>query len=241
MNFPDDSIGGRFRPRGWSLTTGFPCPRNTPVRSVLLSVLIAAFVVGDFRQAAAQGDGRVPQSVLDQAEVATRAMGQQVLQGNFRITLERMYPRWKKRAAKKLQGGQVELARRLAEIPKEMARQGISMLNYEVRKPTRAHEVVLLRGEDKEGQPINMYLEWLVFVPTRAEYRVIDPKTRLPRKIETLGFQVAVNKKGTPDWYFIDGRNCSIADLRSFFPSLPRDQKLLGLPQVGGGEIRREP
>jgi len=210
------------------------------VRSVLLSLLVVALVGGETRQAAAQRAGRVPQSVLDQAEAATRAMGQQVLQGNFRVALDRMYPRWKKRAAKKLQGGQVELARRLAEIPKEMARQGISMLKYEVRKPTSAHEVVLLRGEDKEGRPINMYLEWLVFVPTRAEYRVIDPKTRLPRKIETLGFQVAVKKKGTPDWHFIDGRNCSIADLRSFFPGLPEDQKLLGLPQVGGGEIGRE-
>ena len=76
-----------------------------------MSLLITAFVVGETRQAAAQGTGRVPQSVLDQAEAATRAMGQQVLQGNFRVALERMYPRWKKRAAKKLQGGQVELAR----------------------------------------------------------------------------------------------------------------------------------
>lgn len=188
----------------------------------------------------AQGSDKVPQSVLDQAEAATRAMGQQVLQGNFKVALDRMYPRWRKRAAKKLQGGQAELAERLAEIPKEMARQGISMLKYEVQKPTSAHEVVLLRGEDKEGRPIKMYLEWIVFVPTRAEYRVIDPATRLPRKIETRGFQIAVNKKGTPNWHFIDGRNCSVPDLRSFFPSLPEDQELLGLPEVGGGEIRQE-
>mgnify|MGYP004360290673 CR=1 FL=1 len=203
-------------------------------------LLTAVFLQGGVLVVEAQGASKVPQSVLDQAEAATRTMGQQVLQGNFRVALDRMYPRWKKRAAKKLQGGQAELAKRLAEIPKEMARQGISMLNYEVQKPTSAHEVVLLRGEDKEGRPIRMYLEWLVFVPTRAEYRVIDPTTRLPRKIETTGFQIAVNKKGTPDWHFIDGRNCSIADLRSFFPSLPENQKLLGLPEVGGGEVELE-
>ncbi len=203
-------------------------------------LITAAFLQGGVLVAEAQGARKVPQSVLDQAEAATRAMGQQVLQGNFRVALDRMYPRWKKRAAKKLQGGQDELAKRLAEIPREMARQGISMLKYEVQKPTSAHEVVLLRGVDKGGRPIKMYLEWLVFVPTRAEYRVIDPTTRLPRKIETLGFQVAVNKKGTADWHFIDGRNCSLADLRSFFPSLPENQKLLGLPEVGGGEVESE-
>ncbi len=181
--------------------------------------------------------GKIPQLVLDKAELATRAMGQQVLEGNFRVALDRMYPRWKKRAAKKLAGGEGELARRLAEIPKEMTRQGISMLKYEVQKPTSAHEVVLLRGEDRQGKAVQMYLEWLVFVPTRAEYRIIDPKTRLARKIETLGFQIALNKKGTPDWYFIDGRNCTITDLRSFFPGLPDNQKLLGMPKVGGGEI----
>ncbi len=204
-----------------------------PVRNVFL-LLAVVFMGGAPLLVKA---GKVPQSVLDKAELATRAMGQQVLEGNFRIALDRMYPRWKKRAAKKLPGGEDELARRLAEIPKEMARQGISMLKYEVQKPISAHEVVLLRGEDKQGKAIQMYLEWLVFVPTRAEYRIIDPETRLARKIETLGFQIALNKKGTSDWYFIDGRNCTIADLRSFFPGLPENQELLGLPKIGGGEI----
>ena len=217
------------------LTRGFSCLRSIPVRNgLLLLFLIVASTGGAISIAEA---GKVPQSVLDKAELATRAMGQQVLEGNFGVALERMYPRWKKRAAKKLPGGEGELARRLAEIPKEMARQGISMLKYEVQKPTSAHEVVLLRGEDRQGKAVQMYLEWLVFVPTRAEYRVIDPETRLARKIETLGFQIALNKKGTPEWYFIDGRNCTIADLRSFFPGLPQNQKLLGLPKVGGGEI----
>lgn len=201
---------------------------------LLLLFLIVASTGGAISIAEA---GKVPQSVLDKAELATRAMGQQVLEGNFGVALDRMYPRWKKRAAKKLPGGEAELARRLAEIPKEMARQGISMLKYEVQKPTSAHEVVLLRGEDRQGKAVQMYLEWLVFVPTRAEYRIIDPETRLARRIETLGFQIALNKKGTPEWYFIDGRNCTIADLRSFFPGLPENQKLLGLPKVGGGEI----
>ena len=179
----------------------------------------------------------MPKEVLDQAVAATREMGQQVLRGDYGVALDRMYPRWKNRAAKRLAGGQTELARRLAEIPSQMAKQGISMLKYEVGEPTGAHEVVLLRTKDESGNDVKMYLEWLVFVPTRAEYRIIDPQTRLARRIETKGFQVAVNKKGTADWYFIDGRNCSITDLRSFFPGLPEDLGLLGIPKVGGAEL----
>ena len=83
-----------------------------------------------------------------------------------------------------------------------------------------------------------MYLEWLVFVPTRAEYRVIDPATRVPKRIERWGYQVAIVKKGTSDWYFIDGSNLTKTELRSFFPRLPTNQELLGLPKVGGAELK---
>ena len=209
--------------------------QNWVVSRTLLMLLMLALIGGG--SARSQKTGKVPPEVLNQAVIATRAMGQQILRGDYSVALERMYPRWRNRAAKKLPGGQSELARRLAEIPAEMAKQGISMLKYEVGKPAGAHEVVLLRGKDRLGKEVQMYLEWLVFVPTRAEYRIIDPQTRLARRIETRGFQVVVKKKGTADWYFIDGRNCSLADLRSFFPGLPEDPVLLGMPEVGGGEL----
>ena len=136
--------------------------------------LIAVFAVGLGLPVGGQTKRKVPQAVLDQAETATRNLGQQVVRGTHAFALPRKNPRWKKRAAKKLQGGEAELERRLDEIPRQMARQGITMLKYEVKKPVVGHEVVLLRGEDKAGRPIQMFLEWLVFVPTRAEYRVID-------------------------------------------------------------------
>ena len=221
-----------------SLTSGRDCSMDTPVRGFFFPMLVAVFFVGSGFLVVGQTQRKVPQTVLDQAEAATRDLGKQVILGNHAVALERMYPRWKKRAAKKLRGGKAELAQRLEEIPRQMARQGITMLRYEVKKPVTAHEVVLLRGEDKAGRPIQMFLEWLVFVPTRAEYRVIDPQTSLSRRVETFGYQIAVNKKGTADWHFIDGRNLTIANLRSFFPSLPENPKLLGLPKVGGGEIK---
>ena len=126
----------------------------------------------------------------------------------------------------------------MTDLPKVMQQQGITMLKYDVLKPKIGHEVFKGRGVDKNGLPIEIFLEWLVFVPTRAEYRVIDPSTRLSKRVETFGYQVAVVKKGTNDWYFIEGRNLTVPQLRRFFPNLPDDQKLLGLPKVGGGEIK---
>ena len=212
-------------------------PQNPPVSRTLLMLLGVALLGGAGFAANPQSTGKVPKEVLDRAVAATRAMGKQVLMGNYGVALDRMYPRWKNRAAKRLAGGQAELARRLAEIPSQMAKQGISLLKYEVGEPTGAHEVVLLRTKDESGNDVKRYLEWLVFVPTRAEYRIIDPETRLARRIETKGFQVAVNRKGSAAWHFIDGRNCSIADLRSFFPGLPENLGLLGIPKVGGAEL----
>ena len=90
--------------------------------------LIAVFAVGLGLPVGGQTKRKVPQAVLDQAETATRNLGQQVVRGNHAFALQRMYPRWKKRAAKKLQGGEAELERRLDEIPRQMARQGITML-----------------------------------------------------------------------------------------------------------------
>lgn len=208
------------------------------MRIVVLPLLSLALLVGWAPALRGQTVKPLPKSVLDGAEAATRILSQQVMKGNFSFAVQRMYPRWKDRAAKKLKGGQAELLKRMMELPKVMQKQGITMLKYEVLKPTMGHEVFLGRGVNGVGQPVQMYLEWLVFVPTRAEYQVIDPRTRLTKRVETRGYQVAVVKKGTSDWYFIEGRNLTVPQLRSFFPGLPNDQKLLGLPEVGGGEIK---
>lgn len=222
------------------------------MRSVLCSLLVLVALLGGAHLGRAQ---TVPQSVLDQAEAATKILGQQVLKGNFSFSFQRMYPRCKKRAAirlaskdRSLRGkseeekeriGAAKLVKKLAEIPAQMQKNGITMLKFEVLKPSVGHEVFLGRGlNEKTGKPIQMYLEWLVFVPTRAEYRVIDPATRVPTRIERRGYQVAIVKKGTSDWYFIDGSNLTNAELRSFFPRLPTNQELLGLPKVGGAELK---
>ena len=234
------------------LTSRNPCPINRCVRSVLCSLLVLVALLGGSHR----GHGQtVPQSVLDQAEAATKILGQQVLEGNFSFSFQRMYSRCKKRAAIRLASkdpslrgkseeekervGEAKLVKKLTGIPAQMQKNGITMLKFEVLKPSGGHEVFLGRGlNEKTGKPIQMYLEWLVFVPTRAEYRVIDPATRVPKRIERWGYQVAIVKKGTSDWYFIDGSNLTKTELRSFFPRLPTNQELLGLPKVGGAELK---
>ena len=157
-----------------------------------------------------------------------------------------MYPRWRKRAAVRA-GGDAQLVKKFMTVPQQMKEQGIDLLEFEVGQARSGHEVFLGRGKVKGTQePVQMYLEWLVFVPTRKVYRVIDPATRQPKKLELKGYQVAIARKPfledpplkQPNWYFIDGSSLTIPDLRSFFPGLPEDQALLGLPPVGGGELK---
>lgn len=240
------------------LTIRFPCSINTHVRNVLSLLLIVVVLLGGSRRGSAQAapDPAIAQAVLNQAEAATKILGQQVMEGNFSFSFQRMYPRWRKRAAvrmaskaptmrgkteeQKQKYGEEMLAKQLTRIPAQMQKNGITLLKFEVLKPTRIHEGFLVRGVDKvTNQPLQMYLEWLVFVPTRSEYRVIDPATRTPKRVATTGYQVAIVKKGTSDWYFIDGSNLTPRELRSFFPRLPADEELLGLPKVGGTELKK--
>ncbi len=200
-------------------------------------LLRLTLVVGGCAVAAPDSGKTFPQEALEGAAVAARVLGEQVMRGNYSYPVQRMYPRWRKRAAIR-HGGEDKLEKKLMEVPEQMRKNGISMLSFEVGQPRSGHEVFLLRGVGKDGEPIQTFLEWLVFVPTRTVYRVIDAETRQARRIERKGYQVAIAKKGTKDWYFIDGSNLTIPELRSFFPSLPEEKGLLGVPPVGGEELK---
>lgn len=208
---------------------------NTLVRPAF--VLLAALSPFLTIESEAAPSEKTRKLVLSGAELATKKLGGEVMKGNFVYSIDKMYPRWKKRAAVRL-GGEEKLRAKLLQVPEEMRKNGISMLKFEVSKPSVIHEVFLGRGEDKTGKPFQVYREWLVFVPTRTVYHYIDPTTRKPKRVERRSFQVAINTKGTAKWTFIDGSTLTVSQLRSFFPGLPEDQKLLGLPQRGGGEIK---
>jgi hypothetical protein len=205
---------------------------------LLIAALVAGFPGGLRCGAAPEPAGEVPAEVLRGAEAATKILGAQVLKGNLSYSIQRMYPRWRKRAAVR-EGGDAALEKKLMDVFAQARKQGTDLLAFEVGEAVSGHEVHLGRGTDeKTGKDVERYLEWLVFVPTRKIYRVIDPATGEAKKLEMKGYQVAIVKKRTSDWYFIDGSSLTIPELRSFFPGLPEDQALLGLPPVHGSELK---
>ena len=195
---------------------------------MILGLLLAS-------QAGVSGE-RPPEALKAEAVAATRQLGLEVMRGNYSYTIQRMYPRWKVQAAKRI-GGMDKLVKLLAEVPKEMKRNGITILSFEAGAPEKVFEVTGVMGKTAEGKEFTVFTEWLVLVPTAMKYLVIEGETGnrgKKRYLMTTGYQVAVKKKGTQEWYFIDGSSLSIAELRRTFPSLPATKEALKLPVVGG-------
>jgi hypothetical protein len=80
--------------------------------------------------AAARGES-APAEVIRSAVQATEALGEKVVMGNHKVAVDRMYPRWKQRMAKR-KGGVAELERELAGIGEIMARNGMSLTSFKV-------------------------------------------------------------------------------------------------------------
>jgi hypothetical protein len=180
-----------------------------------------------------------PQALMAEAAAATQALGSEVVKENFSFTIQRMYPRWKTQAAKRM-GGMDKLVEILAEVPKEMKRNGITILSFEVGQPASVFEVNQVIAKTNDGEVLRAFTEWLVFVPTTTKYLVIEKETGRKRHLMTTGFQVAVKKKdaelkpGDPrGWFFIDGSSLSIETLRRMFPTLPATKEAMQLPEVG--------
>lgn len=177
-----------------------------------------------------------PEALMAEAVAATRALGQEVMRGNYSFTIQRMYPRWKVQAAQRI-GGMDKLVKALAEVPKAMKTNGITILSFEPGVPEKVFEVTGVVGRTGEGKEFTVFTEWLVLVPTTTKYLVIEGESGIrgkKRHLMTTGYQVAVKKKGTKDWYFMDGSSLKIAELRRTFPSLPATKEAMKLPEVGG-------
>jgi len=166
------------------------------------------------------------------AVAATKILGNEVVKGNFSYTIQRMYPRWKKKVAADV-GGMDKLVEFLSQVPKQMKQNGITILSFEPGVPKKVFEVQGAIIQTRDGQKKTIYTEWLVFVPTTMKYLVPDPATGKNVRLEKSGFQVAVSRKEENDWYFIDGSNLKIEELRRLFPALPGSKEALELPEVG--------
>lgn len=207
-----------------------------------------AMACGDIRAAesppkpaaAVQGEvaaEAVPPEVVAAAVAAVAKLGEEVVLGRYHVAVERMYPVWKERAAKRL-GGMAALEKKLASVPLEMVQQGISIISFKPSGDPRAFEVVPGTVEVREnGKVVKklVYTKWLVLVPTLRKIRIMREGYPKPIVIESTGFQVAVSDKGKNQWTFIDGADLALSDLRGLFITLPQN---IDLPPVKQREAR---
>jgi hypothetical protein len=170
----------------------------------------------------------VPPEVPASAVAAVSRLGEEVVLGRYQVAIERMNPQWMERAAQKI-GSKEELKRKIEGVAAEMVRQGISMISFKPQAEPLVYQVSPgHRAQGAGGQTFG-YTKWLVLVPTATRFRILSRvQGGLPQSvtIEKIGFQAAISDKGANDWTFIDGAGLQVADLRSLFPTLPRDMKL---------------
>ncbi len=146
---------------------------------------------------------------------------------------------WKKIEARK-NGGVVKLERRIKQGFAELQAKGITLTAAKTKHPNIAFEVdyghikKMVNGElQAVGQE---YKQWMVMVPTVSHATAVDRNVRPPEMHNVLlnGFQIALCKKETNDWTFIDGAHITAAQLRQLFPFLPKKDEDLHFPNRGG-------
>jgi len=192
----------------------------------------------------AQGIGELPPrqpldpAVATSAQKAVQSMVDEVMKGQVKVAFEKMYPRWKKKEAKR-RGGMLKLEQKLATVVRIMREQGVVILKYQALKPVSGHEAwpeaekKLMNGVRRPTGNI-AYRDWVVFVPTIAYYKIPNPNNGKVETVERKSFQVAVMSKHEGKWTFIDGSNIQAKDLRILFPSLPGDAAALNIPKPSG-------
>lgn len=167
-----------------------------------------------------------PPAVTAEAVKAVGDLGDLVVTGRLEVTLERMNPQWKQRAAQRA-GGVEALQAALAEVPRMMEREGISIIAFRPQGQPQSFEVWPGKEVDPAtGEEKLIYTRWLVLVPTVTRLRMFAEGEPRPVVIETTGFQVAVSDKDKNDWTFIDGSSLTVNELRSLFINLPEDMEL---------------
>ncbi len=179
----------------------------------------------------------VPREVVASAVEAVAELGQEVVLGRYQVAVERMYPQWKERTAKRI-GGMAELEKQLESVAARMQEQGISITDFKPQGQPRGYEVFPgKKVETVDGKEVETlrYTKWLILVPTATHFRTFIDGDPRAITIESTGFQVAISDKGEDDWTFIDGSAVSVNDLRSLFLTLPKD---LELPPLEKRQIR---
>jgi len=169
-----------------------------------------------------------PADVVASAVNAVEELGKEVVMGRFHVAVEKMYPSWKERTAKRV-GGMAELEKQLEGVTRQMIQQGISMISFRPQGLPRSYEVLPgVKTEIVAGQEVEsmIYTKWMVLVPTLTKFRILREGEPKPLVVESIGYQVAVSDKDKIDWTFIDGAGLTVNDLRSLFISPPLNLEL---------------
>ncbi len=180
---------------------------------------------------------QAPPQVVASATKAVADLGKEVVMGRYAAAIERMYPQWKERTAKRM-GGMEKMQQQLDGVAKRMLQQGISVTDFKPQGVPRPFEVgpgkVVVTENGRSIEKLR-YTKWMVLVPTVTKFRTLVEGVSTPVVIESTGFQVAIADKGKENWSFIDGSSVSVADLRSLFVNLPQD---LELPPLEKRQVR---
>ena len=188
----------------------------------------------------------VDPAISASAKAAVQKLGVEMMKGNFQHGIQNMYPRWKRRLAKRV-GSMAKLDAALTRSAQQQVQTQMQVIGYQVGQPTAFFNVWKAKKIDsRTGQPFidatgreTIVSHWLAVVPTVVRVRVPDPnKSGMIRVIEESGYALVVSERGSNQWYFMTGMRPSIQDLRSLFPSLPADEKSLRLPPSKVREIK---
>ncbi|MES2982739.1 MAG: hypothetical protein V4727_10530 [Verrucomicrobiota bacterium] len=170
----------------------------------------------------------VPEEITKSAVTAVQALGKEVVLGKYQVAIDKMYPHWKERAAKRM-GGMDKLEKQLEDVSKEMLKRGISITDFKPQGQPRGFEVYpgkavqIVDGKETE---VMRYTKWLVLVPTVTRVRMLIKGDPVAVNYESTGFQVAICDKDSDEWYFIDGSGVTVSELRSLFITLPENLEL---------------
>ena len=180
--------------------------------------------------------GIVPPEVLESARQATQALADEVVRGDLAAPIRKMYPEWKTKEAAKV-GGVKKLEARALKAVQELRAKGVKINVMRAEQPFSAFEVDFgLRGQQKK--PI--YRKWLVFVPTTSIITAMNSAKNPPEVVDMRmeSYQIAISDKGRNNWSFLDGNQIEAFQLRQLFPFLPKNNRDLALPKVGGKIIK---
>lgn len=192
----------------------------------IICCLCLALAVSSHGQELMGGEIVLQQASKDSAQAATQALGNEVLKQNFTYAVDKMYPRWLQRQAKRM-GSEVKLRKALEQVGEQMDQAGITIDAFVAMPAGKAFHV---HPKKKAGvQQIrtgnDVDYEILVIVPTEMKMSFYSQE-QAKRSFLRKSFQIAISKDAGLTWTFIDGATLKKQDLRSIFPLLPQQLTL---------------